>query len=179
MTGRRKAPGQAVPRPLLLLYRFLLALALMLGVLILGGSLYAVFRGSGGAGSQAAAGNRTGPEETEEPGTDIFTGIGRLRIPLAAPGNGDTGGTGSERAALVLSIVFPYPVRDRAFTEELNSRAGDFRRIAREYFSARSADELRATDEKNMKADLLHAYNAVLRLGKIETLYFNDLLFFE
>lgn len=171
MRVRRPSPGQAVPRPLLILYRCLLALALVMGVLILGGSLYAVFRG------QAAAGNRTGPGETADPGEDIFTAIGRLRIPLAAPGN--TGGTGSERAALVLSIVFPYPVRDRAFTEELNSRVEDFRRIAREYFSARSADELRTTDEKNMKADLLQAYNAVLRLGKIETLYFNDLLLFE
>jgi hypothetical protein len=165
-----------------------LILALALGALILGGSLYAVFRGSG------AAGDGAGPAAAEDTGEAVFTGIGRLRIPLAAPGKGGggtgpfpgpdgviTGGQapGNEKAALVLSIVFPYPARDRAFTEELNSRVGDFRRITREYFSARTTDELRTADEKRLKADLLRSYNAVLRLGKIETLYFNDLLFFE
>jgi hypothetical protein len=172
------------------LYRTLLVLAVALGGIILGGTLYAAFRDSGSAGGGAGQGPAA-PGTGETAGEAVFTGIGRLRIPLASPGEsgGMGGGTGRSpgpgdmsagaQAALVLSIAFPYPARDRAFTEELASRVGDFRRITREYFSARSPEELRGMDEKTMKAELLRAYNAVLRLGNIETLYFNDLLLFE
>jgi flagellar basal body-associated protein FliL len=173
-TRRNPANGAAgsVPRPLLILYRALLVLALALGLFLLGGTLFAVFRGGGDAGgrgageaaSAGAAGTGAGAGEA------VFTNIGRLRIP-ASPGEG--------KAALVISIAFPYPAGDRAFTEELASKVGDFRRIAVDYFSTRPAEELRGMDEAGMKADLLREYNAILRLGKIETLYFNDLLLFE
>ena len=173
-------PGR-FPRPLLILYRALLVLVLALGLFILGGTLYAVFRGPGGGG-RAASGGRAGQGGPEAAGEAVFTGIGRLRIPLAVPGDGgDRAGQFSEegRAVLVISISFPYSPRDRAFSEELASKVEDFRRIAREYFSARSAEELRFLEEEKMKAGLLAAYNSALRLGKIGTLYFNDLLFFE
>jgi hypothetical protein len=169
---------------LLALYRALLALALALGALILGGTLYAGFRRSGGDQAGPAAG-----------GEAVFTGIGRLRIPLAPAGNSPAapsaaapfpaGGSGAERplpegqTALVIFITFPYSPRDQAFAEELASKAGDFRRIAVDYFSPRSAEELRALDEEEIRAGLLGVYNSVLRLGKIGTLYFNELLILE
>jgi hypothetical protein len=172
----------------LVLYRALLVLVLALGFFILGGTLYAVFRGPGGAG--VSTGDRAGPEP--ETGEAVFTDVGRLRIPLAPLGNGgpaepleagDFGAAGQfpadGRAALIISIAFPYSPQDRAFTEELATKLGDFRRIAGEYFSSRSAEELRAMDEEEMKAGLLDAYNSILRLGKIEALYFSDLLVFE
>jgi flagellar basal body-associated protein FliL len=171
-------------------------LVLALGAIILGGTLYAAFRGSGG--EKASAGDQAGAQADDhagpgpETGEAVFTNIGRLRIPLASPGNGGPAaplGTGDfsaagqfpadGRAALIISIAFPYSPRDRAFTEELASKVGDFRRIAGEYFSPRSAKELRSMDEAEMKAGLLGAYNSILRLGKIGTLYFNDLLIFE
>jgi flagellar basal body-associated protein FliL len=172
MRDRSGGPGGSVPRPLLVLYRALLILALVLGLFLVGGTLFAVFRGSGEAGDRAAGDRAAGAGEA------VFTNIGRLRIPAAADGAGP-GPAGEGRAALVISIAFPYPPGDRAFTEELASRVGDFRRIAADYFSARSLEELREMDEKKMKADLLREYNAALRLGKIETLYFNDFLLFE
>jgi flagellar basal body-associated protein FliL len=189
MRNRRKAPrglakSRPASRPLLFLYRALLALALVLGLGILGGTLYAAFRGSG---EDKTAGGQAGPEAGEA----VFTGLGRLRIPLAPPGNSPAGSPGADnpplagqppgegRAALIISIAFPYPPGDRAFAEELASKTADFRRIAVDYFSARSAEELRSPAEENIKAELLGAYNSVLRLGKIRTLYFNDLLLLE
>jgi flagellar basal body-associated protein FliL len=161
-------PAEGNARPLLILYRALLILAFALGALILGGTLYAAFRGGeANAAGRAGQGART-PAASGEKG--IFTGIGRLRIPVSAS---------EGPATLVLSIAFPYPPQDRAFTEELASRVGDFRRIAAEYFSSRTPGELRGPEEEALKAGLLHAYNGILRLGKIETLYFNDLLIFE
>ncbi|MDR2069683.1 MAG: flagellar basal body protein FliL [Spirochaetaceae bacterium] len=177
-SGKTVAPGDSsvpdggpVPRLWQILYRTLLVLALALGLGILGGTLFAVFRGAGLPGNRAAPGE----PGTEAAGEPVFTGIGRLRIPLSPP----EGAAGEGRAALVISIAFPYSPRDRAFSEELAARVGDFRRIAREYFSSRSVEEFRAGTEETMKAELLGAYNSALRLGKIRTLYFNDLLLFE
>jgi flagellar basal body-associated protein FliL len=166
---------------LTLVFRILVILALVLVFIILAGTLYGLYRGAGaGPVFGFGAGRTAGPVVEREGGTAgqepaVFTGIGRLRIPVAAHD-----GTGAaEKATLVLSIAFPYSPRDRAFAEELASRVGDFRRIAVEYFSSRSAGELRNADESALKAELLSRYNAILMLGNLETLYFNDLLIFE
>lgn len=96
--------------------------------------------------------------------TGIFSGIGRLRIPLV------------NSSTLILSIAFPYSLHDSAFMEELAVRISDFRSIAIEYFSSLSADNIVNLDESAAKAEILKRYNNKLRLGKIETLYFIDLL---
>jgi flagellar basal body-associated protein FliL len=168
---------------LVIVSRILLILSLVLAFVILAGTLYAVYRGPGSGpvvdfGADKTARPRTGDGAGAGAGNQeaagIFTGIGRLRIPVAAGS-----GTGAENATLILSIVFPYPPRDRAFAEELASRVGEFRRVAVDYFSSRPAEELRNPDEGALKAELLRRYNAILMLGNIETLYFNDLLIFE
>jgi flagellar basal body-associated protein FliL len=97
----------------------------------------------------------------------MFTGIGRMRI-AAGPG-----------ATVILSIVFPYPPDDRPFTEELASKVPLFRQIARDYFGALSLDELDSLDEQKAKDEILRGFNSELRLGRIELLYFNDLLILE
>jgi flagellar basal body-associated protein FliL len=171
-------PGPGPFRVLVILSRVLLALILGLGICILAGTIYAVYRdrgvpAAGGAepGDQGRARPGAAVQDRAAPGeTAIFTGIGRLRIPVAAPGGSGT---------LVLSIAFPYSLRDRAFAEELASRVGDFRHIAAAYFSSLPAGDLRGPDEEKLKAELLRSYNGILRLGKIETIYFNDLLLFE
>jgi flagellar basal body-associated protein FliL len=99
----------------------------------------------------------------------MFTGIGRLRI---------AAGSGS-RAAVIVSIVFPYSPEDRPFTEELAGKIPLFRRIAREYFGALSAYDLNPLDEQKAKAELLRRFNNELRLGTIESLLFNDLMILE
>jgi hypothetical protein len=106
----------------------------------------------------------TTTQTTENDDIRIYSGLGRLRIPLASS------------STLILSISFPYLANDIAFTEELAARIGDFRIIASDYFSSLSAEKTIQIDEETAKTELLSLYNASLRLGRIETLYFNDMM---
>ena len=148
------------------MYRVAVALILVLAVVLITGSLYGAFKPKdspplfriGGDGEEG----RGEPAPVRE--VNVFSGIGRLRIPL------DGGAT------VIIAISFPYPADDRAFAEELASRIGDFRSIATEYFAALSPEKAAALNEDAAKAEILGRYNALLRLGKIETLYFGDLM---
>jgi hypothetical protein len=115
---------------------------------------------AGGAGDNMQEGNGAS-------GAGMFTGIGRMRI------------AAGRRATVILSIVFPYPSTDRAFTEELAAKVPQFRQIAKDYFGGLSQDELDLLDEQKAKAEILRSFNGELRLGQIESLLFNDLLILE
>jgi flagellar basal body-associated protein FliL len=178
-------------RYLLAACRVMAALVLLLALLLAGGTLYAVlgkpetplFR-LGGAQNGAGRpenGDRgdSSPQNTARPGpgeagdaVGVFTGLGRLRIPLAAR-------PGGAAAVMILSVAFPYPLSDGPFTEELAARLPDFRSIVVEYFSSLPPEELRVPDEEKAKKEILKRCNAVLRLGRIETLYFSDLMIVE
>jgi flagellar basal body-associated protein FliL len=158
-------------------------LTLALGLLIIGGTLYAVLRGpdsgplfsfapSGRGGRGGQSGTQNTAQAADGSDTSVFTGIGRLRIPVA-------GQASAPAATMVLAIAFPYPLRDRPFTEELAAKVGDFRTLAQDYFSALSAEEIRNLNEEKAKTELLRAYNGILRLGRIEALYFSDLMVIE
>jgi flagellar basal body-associated protein FliL len=144
-------------------YSVLVIIILILAGIIILGSIYAAVRPS-----YSKPLFRLGPatqQEQEPPlsgNINIFTGIGRLRIPL------------SGASTLILSIVFPYPADDRAFFEELTAKTENFRTIASEYFTSLSAQR-GGIDEDAAKAEILRRYNLILRLGKIQALYFNDL----
>jgi len=153
------------------MYRVVVAVILVLAVVLITGSLYAALRSpdSGPLFRIGGGGNGSGEQgRGEAPAREInvFSGIGRLRIPLA----------GEPSATLIIAISFPYPADDRAFTEELASRIGDFRSIATEYFAALSPEKATVLNEEAAKAEILKRYNALLRLGKIENLYFGDLM---
>jgi len=166
---------------LLIAYRILVALIIALAVVLITGSLYALFRspnsgplfriGSANAAAGGKQGRRSPDTEEVSPTAlpNVFSGIGRLRIPLA----------GEPAAALVLSISFPYSADDRPFAEELASRIGDFRSLAAEYFTSLPREKAVDLDEEAAKAGILGRYNAMLRLGRIETLYFGDLMIVE
>ena len=94
----------------------------------------------------------------------VFSGLGRLRIPL------------SNSSIMLLTIAFPYPANDTAFTEELAARIGDFRTLAAEYFSSLPEEKIIIINEEIAKQEVLRKYNAVLRLGRIEALYFSDMM---
>jgi flagellar basal body-associated protein FliL len=151
-------------RFLLILYRILIAVALALVLVILGGTLYALF--SRPAPVPQAAPPAPSPEDpgASSPETEsrIFTGLGRLRISTAGSG------------MVILSVTFPYYPGDRPFAEELASQVRPLREITTAYFTSLSPDELRLKDEALIKEELLDRYNAALRLGRIEVLYFND-----
>ena len=153
---------------LLIVYRIIVALILALAVVLITGTLYALFRApdSGPLFRIGGGGEQRGVEPAPAGPVNVFAGIGRLRIPLA----------GESAATIILSISFPYPADDRPFAEELASRIGDFRSIASLYFASLSPEKITNLDEAAAKAEILERYNALLRLGRIETLYFGDLM---
>ena len=152
---------------LIVAYRIIVALILVLAVVLVTGSLYAAFRSpDSGPLFRIGGGEQRGEVSAPAGPVNVFNGIGRLRIPLA----------GESTATIILSISFPYPVDDRPFAEEIASRIGDFRSIASLYFASLSPDKITNLDEAAAKAEILDRYNALLRLGRIETLYFGDLM---
>lgn len=94
----------------------------------------------------------------------VFAGLGRLRVQLV------------NSSTLLLMIAFPYNANDTAFTEELAAKISDFRVIAANYFSALPEDAIIQINEEAAKLEILKRYNANLRLGSIETLYFSDMM---
>ncbi|MDR0452135.1 MAG: flagellar basal body protein FliL [Treponema sp.] len=157
-----KAPGPAA-----LISRILAVIAIALALILAGGTIYALaFRGKGvGPGTAAPAGDAPAPSESD----GMFTGIGRIRASTGSP----------EPATVILSIAFPYPPGDRAFSEELAACVGDFRSGAADYFASLSTEELRQKDEAAVKEELLGRFNDLLRLGQITALYFSDYLILE
>jgi flagellar basal body-associated protein FliL len=154
-----KMPCAGNPRFLLILYRCLAVIFLVLALMYLGGTAWALFGRKGDREPKA----RTSGEDR------VFTGIGRLRLATGDP----------QPATVVVSVAFLYAPEDRAFSEELASRVGNFRSLTAEYFKSSGAAELKLKDEDRIKADLLERYNAILRLGKISVLYFNDFIIIE
>jgi flagellar basal body-associated protein FliL len=162
----KPAPALSLPE---LVSRILTVAALVLALLLLGGTVYAlVFRGKNEKMETAvsAPGEKSSPEAELD---GMFTGIGRIRASTGAP----------EPATVILSIAFPYSTGDRAFSEELASRIGDFRAGAADYFASLSTEELRQKDETAIKTELLGRFNGMLRLGRITVLYFSDYLIIE
>ena len=160
----------------LIIYRILVVVLLVLATVLIAGTLYGIIRPPDSPPLfRIGRGGNEGPDSQNDQGLDadnIFSGIGRLRIPAAGP-------DGQRTAMIILSINFPYPAHDRPFTEELASRIGELRAIASGYFTSLSPEQLTPIDEEAAKAEILRQYNALLRLGKIETLYFGDLMILE
>jgi len=162
---------------LIIFYRVVVVIMLLLVALLIVGSLYAFLRsrdsgplfriGGKGRGSVQESAFREGIREGDKP-YNVFSGIGTLRIQNA-----------DKPAVIIISISFPYKAEDRPFTEELASNIGEFRSIATNYFANLPKDRLAKLDEEQAKAEILRQYNAILRLGRIETLYFGDLMIMD
>ncbi|MDR3172418.1 MAG: flagellar basal body-associated FliL family protein [Treponema sp.] len=166
-----KEPGEKPALFLLICYRVLLIVGGLLVLVLIGGTLYALaFRGTEAAPLYRINSPRVPPdasgEATGSSAPGIFTGIGRIRAATAPP----------QTQTVILSIVFPYTPEDRPFTEELAAKIPDFRQLTLEYFGSHTAEDLKKQDEMTIKAALLHRYNGLLHLGRIETLYFNDFM---
>ena len=151
-------------QPLVIRVMALLIVALV--VLFIAGTIYAKAR-SPNTGPLFTLGKPTVTEQAGEAVNDdvrVFSGIGRLRIPL------------SNSSTMLLSIAFPYSADDITFTEELAARLGDLKAAASDYFTSLPADKLINIDETAAKTEILRRYNNILRLGRIEALYFSDML---
>jgi flagellar basal body-associated protein FliL len=141
-------------------------------LVILGGTLYAlVFRPK--AAPPASSPASLAAPEAGISDASIFTGLGRLRCPTA------DSKAGANPGMVILQAVFPYYPGDRAFSEELVSRIRDFRETSAAYFAALTPEELGNKSDGEIKTELLARYNALLRLGRIETLYFNEYMIIE
>ena len=112
---------------------------------------------------------KTGTAGTVQQNGDIrvFSGMGRLRIPL------------SNASTMIISIAFPYSASDTAFTEELAAKIGELRTLASGYFSTLSAEEAANMDEETAKREILSRFNTNLRLGRIQELYFTDMVIID
>ncbi|MFP3043582.1 flagellar basal body protein FliL [Treponema primitia] len=164
---RPSGPPQRNPRSLVIFYRILLVIVLFLVLVILGGSLYALILRPKSAAVPVPPASPAAPLATGD--ANIFTGLGRLRCPTADPNPG----------MVILQAAFPYYPGDRPFSEELVSRLKELRNISVAYFAALSVEELGRKSEAEIKAELLSRYNAILRLGQIEILYFNEYMVIE
>ncbi|MDR2097626.1 MAG: flagellar basal body protein FliL [Spirochaetaceae bacterium] len=168
MTTVRSKKHKPRPAPELFLLGILIALLAAIAL----GTAWALFVRpvpasiSGRKAPDTAAPTADGGES--KPGQRIFMGMGRLRVRLAGPAGGN--------AAVVITIVFPYDDTDRAFVEELSLNVNKFRSLTVDYFEAIRADSPVLTDEQALKQNLLSRYNSLLRLGKIETLYFSEFM---
>jgi flagellar basal body-associated protein FliL len=144
----------------------LLSLAGVLVLLLIIGTIIGVARSSNAKPLFRLG--KTGTTSAKQAASDddirVFSGLGRLRIPLA------------NSSTLILSIAFPYPAHDTAFTEELAAKIGELRSLATDYFSSLPADKIANLDEDAAKKEILARYNTALRLGRITTLYFSDMM---
>ena len=174
------------PKAALIVYRFLAAIAIVIAAVIVAGT--AISFATKKSEPKTAAG--TSPEKTSAIATGLpqaagspdeaasgqslpadayFTGIGKIRASSA----------GKKPATIIVAIAFPYDRGDIAFSEELASRTKEFREIAKAYFGSRTPEDLRKAPEPELKEELRKRYNALLRLGKIKTIYFNDYLLID
>lgn len=152
-----------------ILYTVLLIIAGLLILLLITGTIIGLVR-SREAEPLLRFGNASQTEYTEQLQSGdvrVFSGLGRLRIPLANSGT------------LILSIAFPYLSNDTAFTEELAAKTGEFRNKAIEYFTLLPVEKVINLDEEEAKNEILKRYNSSLRLGRIEALYFTDMIILE
>jgi len=140
-------------------YRSLLICLSLLGLIIIGGTFYWLFFHD----------DLPTHEEISvlpENGGQTFTGIGRIRISTADPQPG----------MVILFVSFIYYPDDKVFSEELVLKIKDFREIIVDYIGSFSVEELQKQEEENIKHELLRRFNAVLRLGQIDTLFFSDFM---
>jgi len=152
LTGGRRS------QLLLYVYRGLLGLLILLGLVFIWGTIYGVF-------IYKNPSNQAKPTASQKVGEgQIFTGIGTIRVSTA-----DT-----QPAMAILFVSFIYYPEDKAFSEELALRVKDFKQIIVDYFGSFPVSELRALDEEIIKTELLLRFNSILRLGKIETMYLGD-----
>jgi flagellar basal body-associated protein FliL len=157
-----------------IIYRSLFVLLLFLVIFFLGGTVYAFFFRNA---DRAIAVNAAPAISAVQGEQSIFTGIGRFRLSTADISEANL--TDAQPVTVVISVTFPYTPEDRAFSEELAARVRDFRTLTESYFLLIKSEDLKDMSEEQIKADLLERYNSVLRLGKIDTLYFGDFMLLD
>lgn len=113
-------------------------------------------------------------EETEA--TDNFgsyLNLGELRISTKIDEENET------TALILLEPWVSYDNTDPAFQEELFTKKAQFKTIVMDFFSHRTAPQIKAMGEDLLKSQLLDLLNQELVLGSISGIFFDKYLFFE
>jgi flagellar basal body-associated protein FliL len=166
------------------IHKFLCAVLVVLLAVIIAGTIAAFV--SKKAASQVSGGSAAAADQPPLPpaaavgdsSIKIFSGIGRLRAPLKPDTRMQTG-IESVPATVVIEPYFSYNSNDRAFSEELATHIRDFRAATLGYYAALPASSPVLNNDEAMKTELLKCYNSVLRLGKINELYFTNFMIIE
>ena len=155
-----KIIGDRPSKLILSLYKFLFFFLIVLVFLLIAGIIYGVFVNSPSQRDERVEVLRKSGEG------QTFTGIGQIRVPTADPQPG----------MVILMVSFIYYPDDKAFSEELALRIGDFRAVIEKYIASCSISDLQKLGDEGLKSELLRRFNSILRLGQIETLYFSDFM---
>jgi len=156
-------PTKKIPR---IIYLALLIIAGVLIVLLLIGTIIGLIRSRNAEPVLIIRGS-SHADSANDDDIRVYSGLERLRIPL------------SNSSTLLLSVAFPYSANDIPFTEELAAKIDDFKTIITEYFSSLSVENVNQIDEDTAKKEILRRFNALLRLGRIDSLYFSDMNILE
>ena len=158
---------------LTIVYRGLIVFLIVLAAALIGGTVYGlifnnILSGHSQDGQYKGQTFTEQQQHKQQKGQkgQTFTGIGQIRVPTADPQPG----------MVILFVSFVYYPDDLAFSEELVFRVREFRDIVREYIGSFSVSELEIASEETMKAEILRQFNAILRLGKLDALFFSDFL---
>ena len=151
-------------RVLKLVSRGFIICIIAIGLIIAGGTIYWLLSHKGLQKRELPNAGQDDSSKAED--RQIFTGIGQMRVSTTDPQPG----------MVILFVSFVYYPSDKAFSEELVLRIGEFRNIITGYIGSFSISELQKQDEESIKGELLSRFNAILRLGKIETMFFTDFM---
>lgn len=156
------------------IYKGLLVCLVVIGIIFAAGTIYGIFFRFTNTMQDQANDIHAGRDGREG---QTFTGIGRLRVYTKDADS--ISGADSRAGMVVIFVSFVYYPDDKPFSEELVLRVNDFRNIIIDYIGSFEAAELGEKSENEIKADLRQRFNAILRLGKIETLFFSDFIVIE
>jgi len=110
-------------------------------------------------------------EKSKKSGTPekIYTKLGTLRALTADV----------PPIPIVITPYFSYPDNDKAFFEELTSKNKKLQQIILQYINTKTQKELSKIGEIKVKEDILKQFNTALIMGQINTIYFDEYIFFE
>jgi hypothetical protein len=139
------------------LERILLVVLAALGIGIGAFTLAGVLSGKRPGDGLARLG-RDGDAPALQGGEAEFDGIGSRRLPVSG-------------AVLVIRPVLRYEAEGKGPGEELIAKRGELRSALAKIVSAKKAEELGPASEGRIKAELLVAFNGILDVARISSVY--------
>lgn len=107
--------------------------------------------------------------EGKEPIYDWYSNVGEIR-----------GRTADDVPhTIIVEVRIGYKQGDKAMQAELIARTPQIRDIIRRFFTSKKSDELRPTNEENLKLELRDQINNIMTSGKIQKVIFDTFTVIE